>query len=389
MGTSSPLDGITVLDLSSVGPAARASRILADYGAGVVKVGPPPKKAGVQIDPPAYAYSGHRGMRRLGLDLKSDAGREAFLRLAEHADVVIESFRPGVSDRLGIGYHTVAMRNPGIVYCATSGYGQTGPRRAWAGHDLNYLGVGGYLDCSGRGSGGEPALPGATVADIAAGGMQAAMSIMAALVERQRTSRGDYLDVSIADGVLSMMSLYADEYLVTGEVPGPGHYVLTGRYACYGIYPTRDGAWLTVAAIEAAFWANLCRALDLERWIDHQYDDSVQDRIRADLTAAFAADDRDAWVERLGPADCCVAPVLSVPESVVDAQFEARHAVVEAESVTLGRFRQVGAVLAGQGPLDEPVSVKDMSVSDCAAVLSAAGFGADEIEVLEREGVVA
>ena len=161
------LEGIVVLDLASVGPAARTSRWLADYGARVVKVGPPPKQSGVQIVPPFYAYSGHRGMERVLLDLKSDAGRDAFLRLADQADVVIESFRPGVVDRLGIGDAAVRARNPRIVYCSTSGYGQTGPRSQWAGHDINYLALGGYLDCSGRNSDGGPALPGATIGDAA------------------------------------------------------------------------------------------------------------------------------------------------------------------------------------------------------------------------------
>ena len=159
---SGPLAGLTVLDLSSVGPAARASRWLADYGASVVKVGPLPRDGGVQITPPAYAYSAHRGMRRALIDLKSDGGRDAFLRLAAAADVVIESFRPGVVDRLGIGYEAVRALNPGIVYCSTTGYGQDGPRADWAGHDLNYLAVGGYLHCSGTSADGPPVILGAT-----------------------------------------------------------------------------------------------------------------------------------------------------------------------------------------------------------------------------------
>src|SRR3954447_14084487 len=217
------LEGITVLDLASVGPAARTSRWLADYGARVVKVGPPPKQSGVQIVPPFYAYSGHRGMERVLLDLKARSGRDAFLRLAANADVVIESFRPGVVDRLGIGDADVRAVNPGIVFCSTSGYGQTGPRSQWAGHDLNYLAAGGYLDCSGRGADGGPALPGATVADSAAGGMHAVMSILAAIVGRNATGEGQHLDVAVADGVVALMSLYVDEYLATGAVPGPGH----------------------------------------------------------------------------------------------------------------------------------------------------------------------
>ncbi|MGH9186585.1 MAG: CaiB/BaiF CoA transferase family protein [Acidimicrobiales bacterium] len=341
------LEGTTVLDFSTVGPAARCARLLADYGATVVKIGAPARAGSVQIEPAFYAYGGHRGMQRVRLDLKSDGGRDGFLGMAARADVVLESFRPGVAARLGVGYGAVKGVNPAIVYCATTGYGQTGPHAAWAGHDLDYLAVGGFLHCSGRGSDGQPVLPGATVADIAAGGMQAAVAVLAALVQRQRTGQGAYLDVSVADGVVWMLSLHVDEYLATGVAAGPGHGILTGRYACYGIYGTADGGWLAVAAIEPAFWANLCRALGLERWIPHQLDDEAQAAIRSDLQSAFAARNRDEWVAELAGDDTCVAPVLSVPELVADPQFVDRGVLVEARHPEHGSFRQVGPVLAG------------------------------------------
>ncbi len=188
--STGPLEGITVLDLSTVGPAARCTRLLADYGARVVKVGPVPSADTAPIQPPYFAYSGHRGMRRVLLDLKDGEGREAFLALAGAADVVVESFRPGVVDRLGIGYEAVSARNPGIVYCSTTGYGQVGPQAQWAGHDIDYLAVGGYLAMSTPGPDGAPPLPGATVADAAAGGMHAALAITAALARRGASGRG-------------------------------------------------------------------------------------------------------------------------------------------------------------------------------------------------------
>jgi alpha-methylacyl-CoA racemase len=338
------LEGVTVLDLSTVGPAARASRWLADYGARVVKVGAP---EGLQIEPPFYAYSAHRGMERVGIDLKSAEGMDQFRSLVDSADVLIESFRPGVVDRLGIGYDALSGRNPHLVYCSTSGYGQTGPRSQWAGHDLNYLGVGGFLDCTGRRADGQPPIPGATVADSAGGGMQAVIAILAALVQRASTGEGAYLDVSVADGVLGLMALAVDEFLAVGVVPGPGHGMLTGRYACYDVYGCADGGAITVAAIEPRFWANLCTAVGLERWIVHQTDDDLQDEIRGELAAVFGTKTRDEWVRELGSADTCVAPVLSVPEVVKDEQFVARGAFVDADVPTRGRFRQVGYVLAG------------------------------------------
>lgn len=395
VATSTPggmLDGVRVLDLASVGPAARASRWLADYGAEVIKVGPVPARGGVQIVPPAYAYSGHRDMRRALFDLKHDAGRDAFLALAATADVLIESFRPGAVDRLGIGPGAVRAANPTIVYCSTSGYGQTGPRSRWAGHDLNYLAVSGYLDCTGRSASGGPPIPGATIADAAGGGMQAVMSILAALVARSRTGEGATLDVSVADGALGIMSLFADEHLATGVEPGPGHNLLTGRYPCYDLYQCADGGWLSVAAIEPHFWANLCRALGCEQWIAHQTDDAVAEEVRATLATAFAGRTRDEWAAELGPADCCVAPVLSVAEAVVDGHYTARGALMDAHHPTAGDLRMVAPPFAGQqrpAAEDPPVELPDWTTTATADLLGAAGMDADVVTRLADEGVIA
>ena len=318
------LDGVTVLDLSSVGPGSRASRILADYGARVIKVGPTARRGGVQIQPPFHSYGAGRGMSRLRVDLKAAEGRNAFLRVAARADALIESYRPGVADRLGIGYDAVRRVNPGIVYCSTSGYGRDGARSGWAGHDLNYLALGGYLaNCEPRADGGPP-IPGATVADSAAGGMHAAIAILAALLRRGPDGEGEHLDVATAEGVLSLMGLAIDEYLATGALPGPRRSLLTGRYACYDLYCAADGKWLSVAAIEPRFYANLCRALGLEEWVPHQLDEARQDEIRAAFRAAFARRDRDAWVAALGPADTCVAPVYAIPPTSARAASSPR-----------------------------------------------------------------
>ena len=386
---SAPLDGITVLDLSSVGPAARAGRMLADYGATVVKVGPVPRDGAVQITPPFYAYSGHRDMKRVQLDLKSTEGRDAFLQLAANADVVIESFRPGVVARLGIGYDDVRAVNEGIVYCSTSGFGQTGPASQWAGHDVNYLAVGGYLDCSERAPGGKPPLPGATVADSAGGGMQAVMAILAALVGRASTGTGAYLDVAIAEGVLSLMALYIDEYLATGTVPGPRHYILTGRYACYDTYECADGKWVAVGAIEPNFYRNLCRLLGCDQWADHQLDDAAQDAIREDFRNVFVTRPRDEWVAELAPSDTCVAPVYTVPELVDDPQFAARGVIAEAKHDTAGTFRQLGTLLAGTDTARSTFELRDATITDTDELLTTAGMARETVAALRDRGVIA
>jgi alpha-methylacyl-CoA racemase len=387
--TAALLDGITVLDLSSVGPAARATRWLADWGARVVKVAPVPADAASQITPPFYAYSGGRDQQRALVDVKDERGHEAFLALATSADVLVESFRPGVMERLGLGWETLSTLNPRLVYCSTSGYGQDGPRAQWAGHDLNYLATSGYLHCTQRRADGGPPIPGATIADAAAGGMQAVMAILAALVARQQTGTGAYLDVSIADGAVALMSLYVDEYLAVGTEPAPGHYVLTGRYACYDLYRCADDRWLSVAAIEHRFWTNLCRALGLEHRIDQQMDDGVAAEVRAEVAAVLATRTRDEWAAELGPADCCVAPVLSVPEVVTDEHALARGLFVEAEHPTHGTFRQVARLFAGQDRFAPGGALPGPSASDTASLLAAAGYTADQIDELDAAGVIA
>jgi alpha-methylacyl-CoA racemase len=328
------LEGITVLDLSSVGPGSRCTWLLADLGADVVKIHPPPSAG--RIDPPFHSYGAGRGTRRVEIDLKSD--KKTFLDLAATADVVVESYRPGVADRLGIGYEAVRARNRRIVYAAVTGYGQTGPASHWAGHDLNYLAVGGYLACQ------DNAVPGATVADSAGGGMHAAISILAALLHRERTGEGAYLDVSTTNGVLFLMALQIDQYLATGEEAGPGTTLLTGRYACYDVYPCRDGKWLSVGAIEGVFFHNLCRALECEQYAAHQFDDKMQDEIRATFRIAFASRDRDDWVAELAPQDTCVAPVLAISEVVEHEQV--RPLITEASHPEHGTFRQLGPLVA-------------------------------------------
>jgi alpha-methylacyl-CoA racemase len=382
------LDGITVLDLASVGPAARASRILADYGATVIKVGPTSTKGGVQIRPPFHTYGAGRGMKRMQIDLKTEAGRETFLRLAAAADVLIESFRPGVVGRLGIAYENVRERNKGIVYCSTSGYGQNGPYAQWAGHDINYLAVGGYLACSGPRADGGPPIPGATVADSAGGGMHAVIAILAALARRSRTGEGCALDVAAAEGVLSLMALSIDQYLATGEEAAPAQTLLTGRYACYDLYRARDDRWLAVGAIEPHFFANLCAALGLEQYAASQLDDERQDEIRAAFRRAFAQRDRDDWVAELAPKNTCVAPVYTIAELVDDPHFASRRIFMEAEHPEHGRFRQVAPILAGAHREQPTHQVRPEPVSDADEILLGLRMSKEEIERLRAAGVV-
>jgi alpha-methylacyl-CoA racemase len=338
------LQGVSVLDLSTVGPASRCTAALRDLGARVTKVLAP---EGKQIEPPFFAYGAGRGMTSVRLDLKSEEGLAGFLGLCSKADVVVESYRPGVAARLGIGYDALQDVNPMIVYASLSGYGQDGPYAQWAGHDINYLALGGFLGTQGRRADGGPAIPGTTIADGAGGGLHAALSICAALFHRERTGRGAYLDVSTTEGVLHLMSLFVDEFLATGRQISPGSSLLTGKYACYDVYECADGKWLSVGAIEPQFFANLCDALGHAGLAGDQMEDSKQDEIRAVFAAAFRTKARDDWVAELAGKNTCVAPVLSIEEVTRDEHLRARGAFIDARHSDHGTFEQVGPVLAG------------------------------------------
>ncbi len=355
------LAGVTVIDLGTMGPGARASRFLADYGARVIRVDGPPTSSASQL--PYYAYGAMRGIERIRVDLKSGDGRRIVMDLVDRSDVLIEGMRPGTADRLGIGYDAVRSRNPRLVYCSATGYGQTGPYATWAGHDLDYLAVSGFLATSGRSATGEPALPGATVADAAGGGLHAALAIVVALYARLGSGQGRHLDVAAVDGMLGIMSINVDESLATGIDVGPGNGVLTGRYACYRCYECSDGRFVAVAAIEAKFFANLCHALEIPSWIPRQYDDESQPGIADALGQAFATRPRDEWTSFLGDRDACVAPVLSVNEIADNPHVDARGLITTASSDEHGQWRQVGPVLAGT---DRSASTIDVNATDSA-----------------------
>jgi alpha-methylacyl-CoA racemase len=300
-----------------------------------------------------------------------------------------------VVDRLGVGFDVLQSVNPQVILCSTTGYGQDGPRAAWAGHDINYLAVGGYLASTEPGADGGPPVSGATIADAAGGGMHAAMAIMAALIGRGTEGPGVHLDVSIADGVLWLTSLAVDEYLATGAPVGFGHNIITGRYACYDSYECADEKWLAVGAIEPKFFANLCRLLGLDRWIGSERDDDAQDAIRRDFAAVFVTKDRDTWVAELAAADTCISPVLTATEVVDDVQYRAREAFVDAQQpgraggAAPASYRQVGPVLAGMPGRGQPVLAGNASRSDTDDLLAAAGVPAERIAELRTKGVVA
>jgi len=386
------LQGTRILDMAWFGPGPFCATMLGDLGADIIKVHEPePEKRGGLIKfafPASPEFPGMRNCKSMGLDLKSDEGRRVFYDLARTADVIVESYRPGVVKRLGVDYETIRKINPRIVYASITGYGQDGPYRDVVGHDLNYISIGGLLGMTGK-AGGPPVIPGTLVADFAAGGMAAAIGILAALMSRHQTGEGQYVDVSLTDGVVEMLSLYINPYLLFGSESKKGETIFTGQYPWYNVYQTKDGKYITVAAFEAWFYANLCRLLGREDFIEHQFADGAkQDEMFECFRQAFLTRTRDEWVEVLRSLDTCVAPVYTLDEVVSDPQLLARGMIREMAHPVLGRIKQVGSMLKLSG---SPLQVRNWTTrfgQHTDEVLQSIGYDAERIAALRQARVV-
>lgn len=377
------LTGMTALDLSSIGPGPRATRVLADYGMRIVKIKPPARAA--SIAPPWFAYSADRGVTSLRVDLKQPDGVELVRILARGADALIESYRPGIADRLGIGYDALRATNESLVYCSITGFGQHGPYAHWPAHDINWLALGGLLGSGQRLDDGAPAIPGATIADTL-GGHCAVTAILAALLRRARTGEGSRLDVSVLDAVLGAMRFVLDAELA-GEQAEQVTELLSGRYACYHLYRAADDRWLAVGAIEPHFWRSLCEGLGLGHRIDDQLVADLQPTLVSEVSAAFARRPRAYWARTLGPL-ACVTPVASPDEVLDDPHLTSLGAVLEVRY--RGRpLRQLAPRLPiaaspdlGRQPTG-PTPARDVD-----RLLAGAGLPPDDIARLRRDGVV-
>lgn len=374
------LEGVRVLDLTRLLPGGYATLLMADLGADVVKVEEPGKGDYMRWSPPmvgehsAAHIALNRNKRSMTINLKSSEGRALLERLAERYDVLVESFRPGVMDRLGVGYEVLSERNPELVYCAITGYGQDGPRSQVAGHDANYIGYAGLLSIIGE-EGQRPVLPGVQIGDLAGGGMSAVIAVLAALVRRGVTGQGDYCDISMMDGAVSWLSIHAAEFFASGTIPQRESMTLSGARPCYRMYPAADG-WLTVAALEPQFWATLCESIGRPDLAEDGF--ATGDRCRvvlAELDELFATKSRAEWMAHFGDADVCVGPVNDFAETFADEQVLHRAMVVESEAPGGGSVKHVG----------NPIKMRSMSPRLLRR--DAPGLGEHTDEVLEEAGI--
>jgi crotonobetainyl-CoA:carnitine CoA-transferase CaiB-like acyl-CoA transferase len=400
-----PLEGIRVLDLSRLLPGGFCSLLLADFGADVVKVedtgqgdyirwAPPYYEGAEQSARSALFLSLNRNKRSIRIDLKHERGRELLLALVRDCDVVLESFRPGVLDRLGVGYERMREVNPGIVYCAISGYGQTGPKRDAPGHDMNYLGLIGLLGLTGE-AGGPPVQSAGQIADIGGGSLMAAFGILAALRERDGSpghpgsGEGQLVDISMTDGALCWLAMVAGGYFADGVVPRRGEQLLAGSVICYRPYECSDG-WVTLGALEPKFWQAWCRGVGREDLIERQFEKPGSDA-HAQVVEIFKRRDRAEWERFAFEHECCLEPLLELDEALASQLVREREMVAEIEQPGVReRVRQLGIPVK----LDRTPGAHNRLPGPALGehteeVLREAGLAAEEIAALMEQGAVA
>jgi alpha-methylacyl-CoA racemase len=395
--SAAALGDVRVLDLTRLLPGGFCSLLLADLGADVVKVEDTGQGDYVRWAPPYYGTDEHqalgtrsalylalnRGKRSIRVDLKSAEGRDAFLRLAESFDVVLESFRPGVLDRLGCGYEALRAVNPRIVYCAITGYGQTGPNTQRAGHDTNYLALCGLLGLTGAADG-PPVQSAGQVADLGGGGLMAAVGVLAALRERERSGEGQLVDVSMTDGALSWLAMVAAQYLCDGQIPRRGAGVLNGGIACYLPYECADG-WISCGALEPKFWQAFCKGVGREDLVEAQFAPPGSDGWRQ-VAEVIRTRTREQWRAFNDEHDCCIEPILDLDQALDSELVRDREMVVEVEQPKVGQVRLLGApVKLSRTPAD-PRRPAPALGEHTTEVLRECGFSEEEVAVLIEGG---
>jgi alpha-methylacyl-CoA racemase len=393
----SALSDVRVLDLSRLLPGGFCSLLLADFGAEVLKVEDTGVGDYVRWSAPGYdgadesAKSAlflalNRGKRSIRLNLKEEQGREVLLRLVREYDVLVESFRPGVMDRLGVGYERLSEENPRLVYCAVTGYGQDGPYTARSGHDMNYLGLNGLLGLTGDADG-PPVQSAGQIADLGGGALTAAFGILAALRERERSGRGQVVDVSMFDGSLAWLALVAATYLCDGEVPRRGGLELAGRLICYRPYPCKDG-WVTLGALEPKFWQTWCRGVGREDLIEKQFE-RPGSAAHAEVERIFLERTREEWHSFAEDYDCCLEPVLDLDEALESELVRARKMVVELDQPGADGVRLLGVPVRLSRTPGAPAGPGPALGEHTREVLAALGYREEEIDSLLESGAAA
>ncbi len=388
------LSGIKVLDLSRLLPGPYCTLMMADYGAEVIKIEEPGNGDYIRWRKPAIEGIGarhltiNRNKKSVELNLKTDEGKEIFKKMAAEADVIIESFRPGVMDRLGLGYDEISKINKGIVYCSLTGYGQTGPYRNLPGHDLNYIGYSGILGLIGE-KGGKPVVPGVQIADIGGGALMALSGICMALFHKERTGKGQYIDISMLDGAVTWLYAAASDYFASGKIPKRGNNRLDGHFAFYNVYETKDGKYLSVGASELKFWKNICELIGKPEWITlHEGPDEVQEKLKSELAKVFKQKDQKEWLDLLAMEETCVGPVNDIDQIFNDPQIIERELFTQMNHPVAGMIRQIGFPIKFSETPGKIHSHSPILGEHTEEILLQLGYSKEEIEQIRNNGVI-
>jgi len=376
------LSGITVVDLSRLLPGPYCSMILADHGARVIAI------EGKQfLADELFINTINRNKEHMSLNLKTAEGKQIFSRLVEKADVVLEGFRPGVVDRLGVDYGSVRKVNPKIIYCAITGYGQDGSFRDRVGHDVNYLSFAGVLNLMGEADR-PPSIPGIQIADIAAGGMNAAIGILLALFHREKTGKGQYIDISMTDGMVAFLPMALHFQQMTGKDPRRGDAILSHRYACYNTYETADGRFLSIGAVENRFWKRLCEHLGVTEYATLQYDDSRREEILDFMRSTFKSKTIEEWDAELAHLEICWGKVQTFSEVLDDPLFREREMILELQGKNGKKQSAIGVPVKLSVT---PGSIRSEAVDfgkSTAPILKELGYSQDQITEFTKKDVI-
>jgi crotonobetainyl-CoA:carnitine CoA-transferase CaiB-like acyl-CoA transferase len=389
-----PLDKIRILDLTRLYPGPLGTMMLADMGAEVIKIEDINNPDYMRYYPPylrtesAGFLAVNRSKRSVAINLGTKKGVELFFLLVKTADVVIEQFRPGIIDKMGIGYKNARKIKKDIIYVSLTGYGQNGPYAMQAGHDINYIGYSGILSSTGTKETG-PVIPGAQIADVAGGAYMTIIACLSALWAREKTGRGQQVDISMLDAILPLMTLQMAHYQAVGILPEAGQAALSGGLACYNVYQCADGKYVALGILEEKFWKNFCEVMRHSEWLDRQFVVGEEaDKLRGEISALFLTKTRDEWIIAGADHDICLAPVVEIAEIENNYHLQTRNMIIEQKHPACGKIKGFGVPLKFSRTPAKPGMPAPSLGKDTQAILKELGYSKSDIKTFQEEGVI-
>ncbi|MGA2527437.1 MAG: CaiB/BaiF CoA-transferase family protein [Smithellaceae bacterium] len=389
-----PLKDIRLLDFTRLYPGPLGTMMLADMGAEVIKIEDMNTPDYMRFYPPYIASESagylavNRSKRSIALNLKHKKGVDIFFSLLPTTDIVVEQFRPGVLDEMGLGYKAAKRVKTDIIYVSLTGYGQNGPYARDAGHDINYIGYSGILATTGSRKTG-PIIPGPQIADVAGGAYMTIIACLSALWAREKTGQGQKVDVSMLDAILPLMTLQMAHYHAVGLTPAPGEAALTGGLACYGVYKCADGKYIALGILEEKFWKSFCKMVGRPEWLGRQFVIGEEaEKLRAEIAALFITQKRDQWIAAAAGCDTCLTPVLEIGEVEKDSHVQARSMIIEQTHPVCGKIKGIGVPLKFSQTPAKPSWSPPVLGKDTAAIMEEIGYSQKEIETLRKESII-